>query len=58
MKRTVNLLGFLASFMLSTGILFKIMHWPYAGIIIFSGFLLLNFGFLPTFFYQRYTQSA
>lgn len=53
MNRAVNVLGFLAAFALSTGIMFKVMHWPFAGIIIFTGFLLLNFGFLPTFFYQR-----
>jgi len=54
MKRTVNLLGFLTCFMLSTAFLFKIMHWPWAGIIMFSGFLLLNFGFLPVYFFQKY----
>lgn len=53
MKRSVNLLGFLATFTLSTGIMFKVMHWPFASIIMFTGFLLLNLGFLPTFFYQR-----
>ncbi len=53
MNRAVNLFGFLAAFTLSTGFLFKLMHWPFAGIIVFTGFMLLNFGFLPTFFYQR-----
>lgn len=54
MKRTVNLLGFLTCFMLSTAFLFKMMHWPWAGIIMFLGFLLLNFGFLPVYFFQKY----
>lgn len=58
MKRTVNLLGFLACFTLSTGFMFKIMHWPYASILMLIGFALLSFGFLPTFFYGRYRQSA
>ncbi|MFP9115069.1 GldL-related protein [Flavobacterium sp. RHBU_3] len=57
MKRTVNLLGFLASFTLSTGFMFKIMHWPIASILMLIGFALLNFGFLPTFFYQKYKES-
>jgi len=30
------------------------MHWPWAGIIMFLGFLLLNFGFLPVYFFQKY----
>jgi hypothetical protein len=53
MKNTTNLLAFLATFMLSTGILFKVFLWPFAGIILFSGFLILNFGFLPLFFFNK-----
>ncbi|MEQ3664067.1 MULTISPECIES: hypothetical protein [unclassified Olleya] len=58
MKKSVYVLGFLALFTLSTASLFKIMHWPYAGILIFVGFLLLNFGFLPTLFYKLYKKDA
>ncbi|MEM5539926.1 hypothetical protein [Olleya sp. AS48] len=58
MKKSVYVLGFLALFTLSTASLFKIMHWPYAGILIFVGFLLLNFGFLPTLFYKLYKIDA
>ncbi|WP_294822172.1 hypothetical protein [uncultured Flavobacterium sp.] len=53
MKKSVYVFGFLASFVLSTGIMFKVMHWPASGILTFSGFLLLNFGFLPLYFYQK-----
>ena len=55
MKKSVYVLGFLAFFTLSTALMFKIMHWPYAGIMIFTGFMLFNFGFLPTLFYKLYT---
>ncbi|WP_292943851.1 hypothetical protein [Olleya sp. UBA1516] len=58
MKKSVYVLGFLALFTLSTASLFKIMHWPYAGILIFVGFLLFNFGFLPTLFYKLYKKDA
>ncbi|MBD3863504.1 hypothetical protein [Olleya marilimosa] len=58
MKKSVYVLGFLALFTLSTASLFKIMHWPYAGILIFIGFFLLNFGFLPTLFYKLYKKDA
>ena len=53
MKQTTEVLAFLASFLISTGIMFKIFHWPYAGIILFSGFIILNFGFLPIYFFGR-----
>lgn len=58
MKRTVSVLGFLAFFSLSNGLMFKMMHWPGANIIMFSGFLLLSFGFLPAYFYGRYKAAA
>ncbi|WP_397363296.1 hypothetical protein [Olleya sp. R77988] len=58
MKKSVYVLGFLAIFTLSTASLFKIMHWPYAGILIFIGFILFNFGFLPTLFYKLYKKDV
>lgn len=53
MKKSVYVFGFLASFLLSSGIMFKMMHWPTANIQIFIGFLVLNFAFLPVYFYQK-----
>ncbi len=58
MKKSVYVLGFLALFTLSTATMFKIMHWPYSGMILFIGFLLFNFGFLPTLFYKLYKKDA
>ncbi|QYJ67943.1 hypothetical protein [Flavobacterium litorale] len=58
MKRTVYLLGFITFFTLSTSVLFKIMHWPMAGILLVIGFVLLNFGYLPAYFYQKYKAAA
>ena len=54
MKKSVYVLGFLALFTLSTASLFKIMHWPYAGILIFSGFIVLILITLPLYFYNKY----
>ncbi|WP_298420341.1 hypothetical protein [uncultured Kordia sp.] len=54
MKKSVYVLGFLALFTLSTAFMFEIMRWPYAGILILLGFVLFNFGFLPTLFYKLY----
>ncbi|AUC80667.1 hypothetical protein [Lacinutrix sp. Bg11-31] len=58
MKKSVYLFGFLALFTLSTAALFKMMIWPYENIILFTGFMLLNFGFLPTLFYKLYKQDV
>lgn len=57
MKRAVYLIGFLASFLLSTGFMFKIMHWPGASIMMVLGFILLNIGFLPMYFYDKYKSA-
>ena len=54
MKRAVYLIGFLASFTISTGFIFKIMHWPYANMLMLTGFIALNIGFLPLYFYNKY----
>ncbi|MEM6721833.1 MAG: hypothetical protein AAF611_21070 [Bacteroidota bacterium] len=55
MKNAVYLVGFLAFFTLSTGIMFEFFQWPFAAILMMLGFVLFNFGFLPTLFYKLYT---
>lgn len=50
-------LGFAAAFLISTGILFKNMHWPSASICLITGMFTLNFGFLPLYFYDRYKKA-
>ncbi len=57
LKRALYISGFIVSFLMSTGIMFKVMHWPYAGMILLTAFVLLNFVLLPIFFYDRYTTS-
>lgn len=58
MKKSVYVLGFLAFFTLSTAALFEILHWPYAAWLLFIGYLLFSFGFLPTLFYKLYKQEG
>lgn len=53
-QRITYISGFFAGFCLSTGSSFKIMHWPFATILLLSGFIILNFGFMPVFFYHKY----
>jgi hypothetical protein len=54
MKKSVYVLAFISCFLISTAVLFKIMHWPSASVMLVSGVVFLNFGFLPAFFYQKY----
>lgn len=56
MKKSFYILGFLTFFALGIGAMFEFLSWPYRGIIVFVGFLLLNFGLIPTYFYQKYQQ--
>lgn len=58
MKKTIFLSGYLSAFLVSTGVLFKIQQWPGAMIILTLGICLLNFGFLPLFFYDRYKKAV
>ena len=58
MKKTMYLLGYLALILSTTGLLFKVQHWPGAAVMLVLGVLILNFGFLPMFFYERYKQAA
>lgn len=43
----MHIAGFLGSFLLSVSFLFKIMHWPAAGVVMLAGDFLLCLMFLP-----------
>jgi hypothetical protein len=58
MKKTMYLLGYVAVVLSTTGLLFKFQHWPGASITLILGILLLNFGFLPMYFYDKYKQAT
>lgn len=58
MKAIMSLLGFVSLFLISTGILFKTMHWPGAGISLVVGVFLLNIGYLPLFFFNQYRNAV
>lgn len=49
-----NVLGILSAITLCLGILFKIMHWPFAGILMNIGGALLIFIFLPLYIYNGF----
>lgn len=54
MSKSFYILGFLTTFILGMGAMFEFLVWPYRGIIVFIGFLFLNFGLVPVYFYQKY----
>jgi len=49
--------GFLSAFLISSGSIFKMLHYPGANIQILAGMLPLTFVFIPMFFYNLYKQS-
>ena len=51
------IIGIVAGSLISLGSIFKLHHWPSANIQFVLGILLLNFLFLPMFFYQLYQRS-
>lgn len=53
-NKLLYLIGFLNSILITVGVLFKIMQWPYAGKILVSGFILLIIMTLPLYFYSKY----
>lgn len=58
MKKGMYVIGFIALFLSTTGLLFKLQHWPGASIMLVTGVLLINFGFLPLFFMDRYKKAV
>ncbi len=58
MKPGISILGYLAIALSTTGILFKLQHWPGAGILLILGIALLNFGFLPLLFLSKLRKTT
>lgn len=57
LKKILHGVGAICILLISAGILFKWMHWPYATILLFSGFVLLILVAIPLYFYDRYKLS-
>lgn len=57
LKRILHIVSTLAILLILTGLLFKMMHWPYATILLFSGCVAFILVVIPTFFYDRYKSS-
>lgn len=57
-ERMLHIAGFLGLSLTAVGVLFKIMHWPGAAVILYSGMGILAFGYVPIYFFKRYKVSA
>jgi hypothetical protein len=58
MKKTMYVLAILGTGSLSTGLFFKLMHWPGASILYSLGFLIVLLGFLPVTLYSVKKEMA
>jgi len=58
MKKLMYSAGFIGAVLISIGSLFKIMHWPYANILVISGMIAFLLLFVPLFALDRYKVQA
>jgi len=54
MKQIMYTTGLLSSISLATGILFKLMHWPYANLMLLAGVFFLFLIFIPYSAYRNF----
>jgi len=57
MKKLLFITGFIAAFIVTTGILFKIQHWPQGGLLLLIAFTVLIFVLLPLVFLHYYKKE-
>jgi hypothetical protein len=54
----LHLSGYLGMTLTTVGVLFKIMHWPSANILLWSGLGAIAFVYIPVYFYNKYKSSV
>lgn len=57
LKRILHSVGALVAILITAGLIFKWLHWPFANIILFSGSMLFILVVIPVYFYDRYKSS-
>lgn len=45
--------GFITAIVLTAGLIFKLMHWPYANIMMLSSTVIFTFVYVPVYFFTR-----
>ena len=51
--KTVFSFGFLIAIILSAGLIFKLMHWPMANVMLLSSTVIFTFVYVPVYFFTR-----
>ena len=57
-NRLIMTIGLLTASVSTIGVLFKIMHWPYANILMVSSLLVFTLIFIPIYFIVKYRDPA
>ena len=52
-ERFTVVAGFIGLAAFATGVSFKLMHWPMANILFWTGFIIIVLGYMPLYFYRR-----
>jgi hypothetical protein len=56
--KIISIVGGLSAMLISLGVLFKIMHWPYANIMCSLALMIMIFGFIPVYFFSGFRNPA
>ncbi len=56
MKKSMKIIGVLALALMAFGAMFKIMHWPMAGVMLLASFVFVAFVFFPALLYVMYKE--
>lgn len=54
----MHLAGFVGLTLTTMGVVFKIMHWPGAGVILVGGMAIIGFLYIPIYFVKRFKSAA
>jgi len=57
MKNIMKISGIISTILVTFGALFKIQHWPFGGILLAVGYLVLLTAFLPSLMYVLYAEN-
>ncbi len=57
LQKSLKTLSNVSVVLIVIGALFKIMHWPFAGVLLGFGFIFLCFGFFPLSLYMNYLEE-
>lgn len=56
-NRLIMLVGFLTASVGTIGILFKVMHWPYANMLFYGSFIVFFLVFIPLYFFTKFRNT-